>query len=524
MKSIVGLSLAFAFILLACTFSDRDFQIKGVKANPTLAIPLAFGDLSISDILKKGDVAQIKVKSDGLVYLAYDQALLSKDIRNLVDIPSVGNTITQLVVPPGTYPANQSDIVSNSSSKTIDLGISPERLNEIAFKSGALTYSAVLSPANANFKYGVQIAIPEFISGNGSSFLQEVSGSGSISLAGYTFKSATPNKFTLQLTLIIKQNTTPVTIPLGTYLNTTISFAGMDFNYIKGFFGDRIANPPPQTINIGAFGTSFQNGATVSFAQPVFNLDVVSDYGVPLAVTFSQLEARKQDGTFIKVQTNPVSPIAITAPATLGSSATTPVTVSNVTQLINFAPDQFYYQVSGHINAGLASGNNFMADTSQMRVKLHIEIPMYGQASHIILADTMDIDLGDVDQTTIDSAALKVYVNNQLPLDATMQFFLFDSKYHLIDSLLTPTQTKIVTGSTVDSNGELTSPGIVDTSYPLRNDKISKIFKAKKLIVRSKLNTSKNSSGSPVDVKFKSQYKIKLNLGLRVTFKLSDNF
>src|SRR6185295_9564074 len=186
----------------------------------------------------------IKVKSDGLVYLAYDQALLSKDIRNLVDIPSVGNTITQLVVPPGTYPANQSDIVSNSSSKTIDLGISPERLNEIAFKSGALTYSAVLSPANANFKYGVQIAIPEFISGNGSSFLQEVSGSGSISLAGYTFKSATPNKFTLQLTLIIKQNTTPVTIPLGTYLNTTISFAGMDFNYIKGFFGDRIANPP----------------------------------------------------------------------------------------------------------------------------------------------------------------------------------------------------------------------------------------------------------------------------------------
>src|SRR6185369_8489349 len=110
MKSIVGLSLAFAFILLACTFSDRDFQIKGVKANPTLAIPLAFGDLSISDILKKGDVAQIKVKSDGLVYLAYDQALLSKDIRNLVNIPNIGNIITQLAVPAGTYPANQNDI------------------------------------------------------------------------------------------------------------------------------------------------------------------------------------------------------------------------------------------------------------------------------------------------------------------------------------------------------------------------------------------------------------------------------
>ncbi|HEV8512974.1 MAG TPA: hypothetical protein VGQ59_06840 [Cyclobacteriaceae bacterium] len=523
MKSIVGVWLAYAFLLLSCTFSDRDFQIKGVKANPTLALPLAFGDLSIMDLIKKSDSAQIKVKSDGLVYLSYDQALLSKDIRNLVNIPNVGNTITQLPVPPGTYPANPNDVVSTSISNPIDLGISPEKLNEIGFKSGTLTYNAVLSPANPNFKYAVRIAIPEFISSNGSSFLQEVSGSGSISLVGYTFKSAVANKFTLQLTLIIKQNTTPVTIPAGTNLNTTISFAGIDFNYIEGFFGNQIANPPAQIIDIGAFGTSFENGATVSFAKPVFNINVVSDYGVPLAVSFSKLEARKHDGTSIQVQTNPASPIAITAPTTLGTSATTPVTVTNVAQLVNFAPDQFYYQVSGHINAGFASGKNFMADTSQMRVKLHIEIPMYGQASNIVLADTMDIDLGDVDQTTIDSASLKVFVTNQLPLDAKMQFILTDAKYHFIDSLLTSSQTKIVVGSTVDSNGELQSPGVVDTSYPLVNDKISKIFKAKKLIVKSKLQTSRNSSGSPVDVQFKSQYKIKLNLGLRVTFKLSDN-
>jgi hypothetical protein len=180
--------------------------------------------------------------------------------------------------------------------------------------------------------------------------------------------------------------------------------------------------------------------------------------------------------------------------------------------------------VSGRINAGQTSGNNFMADTSQMRVKLHIEIPMYGQASHILLADTMDVDLSDINQTTIDSAALKVFVTNQLPLNAQIQFILTDAKYVFIDSLLTASQTRIVVGSSVDNNGELQSPGVVDTSFPLSLDKISKIFKAKKIIVRSKLNTSRNSSGTAVDVKFKAQYKIKLNLGLRITFKLSDNF
>ena len=523
MKFIVGFWL-FACILFACTFNDRDFQIKGVRANPTLALPLAFGDLSISDILKKSDSAQIKVKPDGLVYLTYDQALLSHDIRNLIDIPDVGNSIIQLVVPPGTYPANQNDIISTTSTQAVDMSISPEKLTEIAFKSGTLSYNAVLAPANANFNYAVRVAIPEFISGNGTSLSQDVSGSGAIQLSGYTFKGAAANKFTLQLTLIIKQNTTSTTIPVGTYLNTTISFAGMNFSYIKGFFGDQIANPPPQSIDIQAFGTSFQNGATISFAQPSINLDVVSDYGVPLTATFSKLEARKQDGTSIKVQTNPASPIAITAPVTLGTSATTPVVVTNVNQLLNFAPDQFYYQVSGHINAGQTSGNNFMADTSQMRVKLHIEIPMYGQASHILLADTMDVDLSDINQTTIDSAALKVLVTNQLPLDAKIQFILTDAKYVFIDSLLTASQTNIVVGSSVDNNGELQSPGVVETSFPLSLDKISKIFKAKKIIVRSKLNTSKNSSGAAVDVKFKAQYKIKLNLGLRITFKLSDNF
>ncbi|GHN01989.1 hypothetical protein WSM22_34780 [Cytophagales bacterium WSM2-2] len=524
MRTKLVLLLALATAVWACTFNDSDFKVKGVTANPQFAVPLASGTLSITDFLSDKDSANIKVKSDGLIYLSYDQSLASQDIRDLIVIPAVGNLNKQLAVPPGIYPANQNDVSATTLSQVVDMGITPEKLTEIAFKAGALSYNMNLTPVNNNFKYAVLISIPEFVTNNGIAFSQEVTGTGTISIAGYTFKSATANKFTLQLTLIIKKNTSSSTIVPGTTLNVGMSFAGMDFSYIKGFLGDQVATPAPQTIDIGAFGSSFQSGASVSFAQPSITMDVTSDYGVPLTVTFTKLEARKTGSNPLTIQTNPASPISITQPATLGSSATTPVSISNVNQVIDFAPSQFYYQVAGHINAGLSSGTNFMADTSKMRVKMHVEIPLYGKASNIIIADTMDIDFSDVDQSKIDSASLKALVTNELPLDANLQFILTTDKYVFIDSLLTASQTGVVKGSTVDGNGELKSPGVFDKSIPLVQSKVSQIFKAKKIIVRAKMNTSKDASGAQVNVKFKSQYKINVKFGLRATFKLSAKF
>jgi hypothetical protein len=210
------------------------------------------------------------------------------------------------------------------------MGIKPEQLTTIAFKSGTMTYGMNMVPANPNFLYSIIIDIPEFISNSTSqSFSQEVSTPGTLQLSDYTFKSATANKFTLKVTLVIKKNTQSVIVGPGTNLNVTFSFAGMDFNYIEGFFGDQVANPPAQTISVQAFGTALQNGASVSFAQPAIDFTVVSDYGVPLKVTFTKLEAQKQ-GSTLAIQTNPASPITINAPTTLGTSATTAVAVSNV--------------------------------------------------------------------------------------------------------------------------------------------------------------------------------------------------
>src|SRR5256885_2318046 len=155
MKNKLILSAIVCLLLWGCTINDKDFQIKAVQGNPTLVVPLASGNLSILDVLKDKDSANIKIKSDGLVYLSYDQQLISQEIRGLATISDVNNQGVTILVPPATYPPNQNDQNSTVVTKTIDMGISPEQLTEIGFKSGTMSYSMSLVPANNNFLYAI---------------------------------------------------------------------------------------------------------------------------------------------------------------------------------------------------------------------------------------------------------------------------------------------------------------------------------------------------------------------------------
>jgi hypothetical protein len=257
----------------------------------------------------------------------------------------------------------------------------------------------------------------------------------------------------------------------------------------------------------------------LSFAQPKIEFKVVNDVGVPTKVYFTTLEARKP-GSSLPIQISPASPVTIGFPAVIGDSATTLVSVNNAKALVNFAPTQFYYKTHARINQGLTSGINFVADTSLLRLHLHVELPIYGHASNIKLADTLDINLSDADRSEIVDAALKVKTTNQIPLLAHLQFYVADDAFHILDSLLAPEQADLIKNSQVDAQGELLSEGIVDTKISLSKDKLQKVLHATKLIIKARLNTSRDSNGNYPDVKFKIGYKMGIKLGLEVNAKL----
>ena len=520
----LALFVASTILLAACSgmINSDDYDLKKIKANPTLNLPLAFGDLTIDDFLSKADSANIKVDNNGLVYLQYQQTLKSQGIRDLIDFPS--RSFTKVIpLPASTLPARNLEIQYATLNTNEDFNFSPEKLTEIKFKATTVKVTVTFTPSNASTSaFEVQVRLPNFKLNNNVPFQQRAAAGP----AGTTFAlkdyvaTMINNTFPMEISVYEKPHASPITLANSTSVSVRLDFNAIDFQHIRGFFGDQTSgNIPAETINLNAFGPTLKN-ATVSFAKPTLSFKVSNDYGIPTRVTFNPLEARKDNGTKLNISMSPASPVNINLPANLGQSAITDVTVTNAKQLLDFAPDQFFYKVSARINQGLTSGTNFCADTSKIRVTMKIEVPLHGKASGILLTDTFAIDLTDAKKSQVESSKLIFKITNQLPLDAFIQLYLTNDFAIITDSLFTTAQTNIVRASTVNSNGDLLKADPYTTEIDVPKLKLDKIFAAKNIIVKARMNTTRETSGNQPDVKFKSSYKMSVDIGLKVKLKL----
>ena len=513
--------LIFALLvgLLASCFDESQYNFDQVSISPTMAIPVAFGDMGLVDLISNKDTAYIRAYPDGLLYLSYAETLPSRDIRDLFVLPDNQTTVS-FDLPAGTLPASATTTTVGTINRQIDLGLSPELLTEILMKGGAFNHSLLLSKTTSppNLPLETTITLLDVLHKDTQQPLVVVlgNGTGSAPLNNYVFQ-LTDNRFDVRVELRIKPH--PATfIPSGTLANVSLVFADMEFAYIKGFFGDQVVPLPPQTIEVSVFSSSL-NEATVSFAEPQLSLTAVNDYGVPCEVTFSVLRARK-GMTTLPLQISPSNPIVLQAPAQLGQSATTPVTITNQQAVINFGPEQLEYTASARINKSLSSGVNFMADTSKLRVTLNTEIPLYGKITGITVIDTLDVDLSDINKTKVRDGSFKVTAQNELPLDARIQVYLLDAQFQVMDSIFASNQTHLVKASTVDASGDLQHPGITDLLIPMDPDRLSKLFVADKLLVKAILSTAKDGNDVALNVKFRSSYRLKLNMGLLATLNI----
>ena len=514
-------SIVFITLLAVTSCLDnKDYTLDSFALTPTIALPLAFGQISILDLISDKDSSYLKVYPDGLLYFAYPpKTLVSQDIKGLFKLPD-NNTTTSFSLLPVVLPPLTKDVRTDSIVQIIDLGLSPEQLSEIGFKAGSVNYSVSVSPVNLNLGFEVNLVLTDIKDKTTQAPMNitAAAGAGSKPLQNYV-ATMTKNKFNVKLVLVLKKRTTSVSIPINSKINVTLSMKGMDFSYIKGFFGDKTTTLPPQTFEMSVFESSLKK-AKVSLVQPVVTLSIRDDYGVPCQIIFTQLEAQKTGGS-LPFQISPASPLSLNVPTVFGGSATTTISVLNGSELLNFAPTNLAYNASARINKGATTGNNFLADTSKLRVTMSAEVPLYGKASGISLADTMSLDFGDLSASSVILASLKVKTVNEIPLDANIQLYLADKNYHILDSIFASNQTYLVRASSVTSAGDLAKAGTSSLELEISADKLNKLFSSSHLIMRSKLNTTKDANGVLLNVKFKSAYKLKMNVGLKAKLNLS---
>lgn len=484
-----------------------------------MAFPVAFGDMGIVEILANEDTAYVRSYPDGLLYLYYEKTLPSRDIRDLFSLPDKTATIS-FDLPAGTLPASSSNTYVGTVDRQIDLALSPEQLREVLLKDGTLAHALLLSKQTSppGLPLEATITLLDIVHKTSQQPLTITvgNGAGSVPLADYVMQLVN-NRFTVRVDLFIKPH--PATyIPPATLANVQLGFNDMAFDYIKGFFGDQVAQLPPQSLELTVFRSTLKD-ASVSFVEPQLFLKAVNDYGVPCEVSFSVLRAKKGSAT-LPIQTNPASPVTLAAPATLGSSATTVLNVTNAQDILNFEPEQLEYTAAARINKGRSSGDNFMADTSKLHVSLITEVPLYGRVTGVTVLDTLSVDLRNLSETKVSESFLKVAAQNEMPLDAFIQIYLMNEAYQVQDSLFADNQTYLVKASQVDNAGDLQQPGVTNLELGLQPERLTKLFSSRYLLVKAVMSTARDINDVFLNVKFRSDYRLKLNVGLRTKLKI----
>ncbi|MCX8490406.1 MAG: hypothetical protein ORN54_05000, partial [Cyclobacteriaceae bacterium] len=279
--NLIGVLALSAVFCWSCkdALNTDDYKLKKVTGNPTLALPIAGGDLITNSFFASVDTPKLKVYNDGLIYLLYEQTLETQAIRNLFDFPNKSFTKT-VPIPPATLPSRATEIQYASLNTTEDFSFRPEKLSEIKFKTTTVKITVTFSPsAPASNVFEVQLRLPNFQL-NGVSFQKRVplgSGTAIFPLTDYVGTLAN-NTFPMEIAIFEKPHASTVTITNPTSASVKIDFTAIDFQHIRGFFGDQSAlNIPDETIDVNAFGTSL-NKANVSFAQPKIMLSVSNDF------------------------------------------------------------------------------------------------------------------------------------------------------------------------------------------------------------------------------------------------------
>lgn len=505
------LLLFLVVITMVSCLDSKDYDLNGVSLTPDMALPLATGEISMIDLVSSKDSSYLKVYPDGLLYFSYPKVFPSDALRNLFVIPNK-TSFSSYSLPAGTLPASASPATLGTLTPQIDFGFSPQKLTEILLKGGSLNYSISLSNATSPaLPVEVNVTLTDVVNNTSQEPLAFTAGlgSGTKPLKDYLIRMIA-NKFNVKFDIVVKAHAATF-IPSNTKVNIQLIFAGLDFRYVKGFLGDQTVSLPQQTVPITVFSSSL-NKSKVSFVQPKITLSVDDYYGVPCEITLSKLQAEKP-GSSLPLQVTPASPFNLAFPTMIGNSATTSLTVTNPGTVINFSPTQLVYGGSIRINKGLTSGTNFLTD-STLRVTLNSEIPLYGQASGITLLDSMKVDFGTLSQSSFTSSSIRIKTVNEMPLDANIQLYFADQGYHILDSVFTSAQTYLVKASEVSAAGELLNASSSDLKVDISADKMNNLFASSYLIVRSRMNTARDANGNLLNVKFKSAYKLKMNVGL----------
>jgi hypothetical protein len=170
--------------------------------------------------------------------------------------------------------------------------------------------------------------------------------------------------------------------------------------------------------------------------------------------------------------------------------STYPIENSNLDKLIEIQPDSLRFKLSAEINpmGNVSAGNDFMYFEKGIEAVIKLDVPLNFSTTGLKIEDHSSLNF-DKDKK-LKSGELLVHLDNMMPFDMDIQFYVLDENKVIIDSLFET--GSFIGAAQLDAQGIAELPTHTLLSIPLTKDKIEVLRKYSDLLIRAKVNSVGN--------------------------------
>ncbi len=527
-----GILLFVVFLLFGCVKQNFD-KIASTAWNPNLAVPLAYGTFDVYDIFANENPDDLVVidPTTGAVALVYRSDLTVLDGEQLVGLQQInqGFSVSSSdlnLSPSGAF----NGTITGTSQETISVnGTSGVELHNMLTKSGQLV---ITLSTNLAHTVNVVLTFPGIIVG-GNPLQQTVllkyqgtvphSTTATVNITGaimdFTVGNTTVN--TLQVNMQTTLTGSGQAIAGNENLNVSLSSNNVAFSNVYGYFGQQSVLNLSDSILMQIFANSEGQGY-FEFTNPSLRLLTENSIGLPIRIVLSNLRTIiVSSGQEFQLTGYPAVH-DLNFPAILGNFMETLIVLNtsntnNLSTVITPVPKFLAFALSAFTNPdGPTATLNFLSDTSKLRIKSELELPLEGFAYGFGVRDTVPFNLGQ-DVSQIDYIMFRLIMDNGFPVQLGAQLRFMDENYNVLFSAFDQI-TEVVAAASVNSLGVVNQRGYKITDLVLDDWKLDLMPQVAYIEIEGNTQTKDGPLG--VIVKFFDWYNLKMKLSMQIQAKI----
>lgn len=537
MKKRIVLSMALlglSFIsLVACKKPGFD-KLASTAWNPNLAVPLAYGTFDVYDIFANNNPDDLVVidPTTGAVALVYRSDLTVVDGEQLVGLQEItqGFSVSSgdlNLTPSGAF----NGTFNGTSQETITVnGSTGVELHNILAKSGQLNISLSTNLAHT---VNVVLTFPGIVVG-GNPLQQTVqlkyqgsvphSATATINLTNALMDFTVGNTTVNQLQVNIQTTVTGSgqAIAGNENLNVALSTNNFAFTNAYGYFGQQSIVNLSDSILMQLFANGEGQGY-FEFTNPSLKLLAENSMGLPIRVILSNLRTIIVSSGQEFMLTGYPAVHEINFPPLIGGLMETLIVfnstnTSNISTVITPVPKFLAFALSAFTNPdGPGANLNFVSDTSKLRIKSELELPLEGFAYGFGVKDTVPFSLSQ-DVSLIEYVMFRLIIDNGFPVELGAQIRFMDENYNVLFSAFDQV-TEVVPPAQVNADGVVNQRGYKITDIVIEDWQLDLLPQVEYLEIEGNTQTTNGPLG--VVVKFFDWYNLKMKLSMQIQAKMN---